>query len=268
MTPVLNREIVAPSVVRLTLCRPERSNAFSLELLQRLSKELDTLSSDRTFRVLILAAAGKNFCGGLDFLEATRSDNDVRRMSTFVIEILAKLRRIPQIVVAAAHGAARAGGAALIVASDLVIAADNLSLGFPEVRRGLEPMLLFPLLRRKLTGTALREFLLTGLPVDAEQARRFGLVHRIVPPGEEARQAEILAEEVLRGESGAVRTAKEIVLAHETALFGPLEDEFVLALESHLASWRSPTAKHGVAAFLEKREPAFESVEYSGAAVR
>jgi len=237
------------------LNRTERSNAFSLELLRQFVDELDSLIVNRTVRVLILAAAGKNFCGGLDFYEATRSDAHL--MPSLVVEILAKFRRLPQIVVAAACGAARGGGAALLAAADFVVAADNLSLGFPEVRRGLEPLLLFPLLRRRLNGAGLREMLIPGLPINAERAAQFALVHRIVPLGEEDRQAETLAEEILRGETAAVRTTKEAILAHETELYGPLEEEFALALESHLVSWQSPAAREGVAAFLEKREPAY-----------
>ena len=258
LTTVLLRESVSPSVVRLTLNRPERSNAFSLELLRQFVEELDSFAVPSTVRGVILTAAGKNFCGGLDFHEAIRSD-DVRLMSLLVVEILAKLRRLPQIVVAVAHGAARGGGAALLLAADFVVAADDLTIGFPEVRRGLEPLLLFPLLRRRCDGGALREMLIPGLPINAEKAERFGLVHRIVPLDEEKRQTETLVEEILRGETVAVRTAKEAIIAHETELYGPLEEEFALALESHLVSWQSPAAREGVAAFLEKREPAFEN---------
>jgi len=254
LSTVLLKEAVSPSIVRLTLNQPERCNVFSTELLQSLSAELDFLAGDGAVRVLILAAAGKNFCGGLDFYEAIRSDDDIRLMSSLVIGILAKLRRLPQVVIAVAHGAARGGGAALLVAADFVVTAADLTLGFPEVRRGLEPLLLFPLLRRKLGGSALRELLLTGLPIDAAKSLQFGLVHRIVPCGEEKGQAEVLADEILQGDAAAVQTAKEVILAHETALYGPLEEEFALALEPHLVSWQSETVQKGVVAFLEKRK--------------
>ena len=254
LSTILLKEAVSPSVVRLTLNRPERCNAFSTELLRALNEELDFLVGDDVVRVLILSAVGKNFCGGLDFYEAVHSDDAVRLMSSLVVGILAKLRRLPQVVIVAAHGAARGGGAALLVAADFVVAADDLTIGFPEVRRGLEPLLLFPLLRRKIGASTLRELLLTGQPIDAAESLRIGLVQRIVPRDEANRQAELLAEEILQGDADAVRTAKEVILAHETALYGPLEEEFALALESHLISWQSEPAQKGIVAFLEKRE--------------
>ena len=254
LSTVLLKEAVSPSVVRLTLNRPERCNAFSTELLRALNEELDFLASDGAVRTLVLSAVGENFCGGLDFYEAVQSDGDVRLMSSLVVEILAKLRRLPQVVIVAAHGAARGGGAALLVAADFVVAADDLTIGFPEVRRGLEPLLLFPLLRRKIGGSALRELLLTGQPIDAAESLRIGLVQRIVPRDEANRQAELLTEEILQGDAAAVRTAKEVILAHETALYGPLEEEFALALEPHLISWQSDAARKGVATFMEKHE--------------
>ncbi len=255
---MLRREAVSASVVRLTLHRPDRCNALSLGLLRSLAEQLESLQSDSSVRVLLLDAEGNNFCGGLDFQEAVQSD-DVRLLSALVAGILVRLRSLPQIVVAAPRGAARAGGAALLAASDIVVAADDLNIAFPEVRRGLEPVLLFPLLRRKLGDSALRDLLFTGLPVSAIRAQQIGLVQRIVPLGSERSEAESLAFEICRGETAAVRTAKELLLAHDTTLYGcSLEDELNLALEAHIKSWHSAAAQRGVAAFLEKRDPAFE----------
>lgn len=251
-------DTISPEIARLTLARPERSNAFSLELLRQFSRRLDEIRTDERVRVLLIQAEGKNFCGGLDLAEASRSGEKARQMPTLVVEVLAKLRRLPQVVLAAAQGAARAGGGALVAVSDLVVAAENFNIAFPEVRRGLEPILLFPLLRRKLSVSALSELLLTGEALSSHRARQLGLVHRIVPDGEEKNAAEEWATKILEGDAAALRTAKELILVQESASAGcSLEEEFRQSLENHLASWHSPSGREGVAAFLEKRTSNF-----------
>ncbi len=247
------------SIVHCQLSRPERSNAFSLDLLREFSRRLDEIRADRSRLVLFISAEGKNFCGGLDLAEASESDENAREMPKLVVEILSKLRRLPQVVVTAVQGAVRAGGAALMAASDLVVAAEDFNVAFPEVKRGLEPVLLFPLLRRKLSASALSELLLTGNPVDAQRARQLGLVHHVVPNGRQQEVALELAEEICRNAPSTIRTAKELILVHETTQAGcSLEEEFEQSLENHILSWHSPAAREGVAAFLEKRPPVFQ----------
>lgn len=238
--------------------RPERSNAFSLALLRELWHRLDDIGGDSEVRILILQAEGKNFCGGLDLAEAAESDEKARIMPKLVVEILAKIRKTPQIVVAAVQGAARAGGGALVAACDLVVASENFNIAFPEVHRGLEPVLLFPLLRRKLSVSALNELLLTAQPIDAVRARQLGLVHHVVDDGRQRDAALELAEKILDADADSLRTAKELIYVHETQLGGcSLEDEFARSYENHVTSWFSASGQEGVAAFLEKRKPNF-----------
>ena len=250
---------VSDESVVLTLNRPERSNALSLELLERFSEHIDEIKANSKLRVVFLKAEGKNFCGGLDLKEAAESEAKARRMPALVVEILSKLRKLPQIVVTVAQGAARAGGGALIAASDLVIVTKNFDIAFPEVRRGLEPILLFPLLRRKLSSSALSELLLTGNSVNAERAKQLGLVHKIVDDGREKDITHEFFHSILNADMNAVRTSKELILVHEISTAGcSLEEEFARSLENHLVSWFSPSGREGVAAFLEKRNPKFE----------
>lgn len=261
-------ERLASEIVQLTLNRPDRSNAFSLELLRHFSAALDEIRDDSQCRILILNAEGKNFCGGLDLREAAVETNSAadatadaagRIMPGLVVDILVKLRRLPQTVIAAVHGAARGGGAALVVASDLVVASEDFNLAFPEIHRGLEPILLFPLLRRKLSGSALSELLLTGQAIDAARARQIGIVHRIVENDREHEAARNLADDLCQADPNSLRTAKELILVNENAAAGcSLEDEFAQSLESHVASWFSASGQEGVRAFLEKRTPKFQ----------
>lgn len=248
----------SPEVARLVLNRPERSNAFSPELLEALAAALDELQTRRDLRVVLLAATGKNFCGGLDLGIAAQSEENAGRLSELVVRCLSRLRQLPQVVIAAAQGAARAGGAALLAVSDLVVADETFHLAFPEIHRGLDPILLFPVLRRRLSVSALSELLLTGQSIDVKRAVQLGLVHQAAPVGRALEYAEVWADEICRSAPDALRTAKELILAHETTAAGcPLEVELAQTLESHLISWRSPSAREGVAAFLEKRPPVF-----------
>lgn len=263
MAACIRFEKVSEKIVRLTLNRPERSNAFSLELLTQFSDALDEIRADSSCRILVLTAEGKNCCGGLDLSEAAQSDEKARKMPALVVDILAKLHRLPQTVIAAVRGAARAGGAALAVATDLVVASDDFNVAFPEIHRGLEPILLFPLLRRKLSGSALSELLLTGQPIDAYRAWQLGIVHRIVQPGHELEVALKLAEDICKADSGALRTAKELILVNENSLAGcSLEEEFAQSLENHVTSWFSASGQEGIRAFLEKRNPNFKTPDF------
>ncbi len=246
------------AVARITLNRPERSNALSPELLEALSEALARLKARLDIRIVLLAAEGKNFCGGLDLTLASESDEKAKAMSMAVVQCLTALRNLPQMVIAVVQGAARAGGGALMVASDIVVAEETCNIAFPEIHRGLDPILLFPLLRRRLSSSALSELILTGQVVDVHRAKELGLVHRVVSAGQGLTQAENLAAGICRSASGPLRTAKELILAQETTAAGyTLEQEFAQTVESHLISWQSAAAREGVAAFLEKRLPGF-----------
>lgn len=243
-------------LLRLTLNRPEKRNAFSFEMLAELHERFDAIRLDSACRIILLSASGNDFCAGIDLKEAMLDDSMAFRMTASIHELLLKIRHLPQIVIASLQGAARGSGAALALACDLVVAADNATLAFPEARRGLEPVLLFPLLRRKLNDSALRELLLTGFPVHASRAQHLGLFHYLAGSTEPAAAAETLAREILRGEPEALRETKRMIIAHENTQFTPsLEEEFRAAREAHARSWRSPEAREGVGAFLEKRLP-------------
>jgi methylglutaconyl-CoA hydratase len=255
--PPILRENLTDEIVLLTLNRPERCNAFSTSLLESLLGTLQEISFDISRRVLILRGAGTIFCGGLD-LRLAATDENPERMATLVSRILIQIRqKMPQIMIAAVHGTACAGGAALTLVADFVIAAEGFKIGFPEVRRGLVPALLFPLLRRKLNDSALRRLLFTGLPLDVTSAKELGIVHAVVPAEELVTTAFDLAKMVCEGNPHAVRSAKYLLCRGDDDRF---EQEMRDAVQVHLQSWRSPEAQEGIRAFLEKRPPQWSGV--------
>ena len=273
MTQLITLTEYSREIVTLTLNRPERCNAFSYELLEQFSDTLNRIERDQQCRIVILRGAGKMFCTGLDLAEAMENTSVelIRKakadehfwleelpfkMASFVSFILIQLRRMPQIIVCAPHGFACGGGGGLVAASDLVVAADDFKIMFPELKRGLKPMLLFPLLRRKLSDAALRQMILTGMPIDAQQAKEFGLVHYIVKPESLDEMALFLAKEVCAGEPETVQFAKKMLQSPENdGDFELFKEEMLAAIEQHTRSWYTVAAKEGVAAFLEKRVP-------------
>lgn len=250
--PVLLSQ-VNPSISVLSLNRPDRCNSFSMPLLESLSEILRELETNRENRVLIITGTGNSFCGGLDLAEASRNAENAKLMTVYVLDILFRIRSSHAVTIAAANGSAYGGGAGIVAACDLVIAGENLKLAFPEVRRGLKPSLLFPLLKRKLSRAAVAELALLGEAIDANRARDLGLVQGVSKPEETLKNAIELAERICLGERKAVEAAKRMIFeAYDTMT---LIDEMLDAIERHHDSWTSPEAMEGISAFLEKRQP-------------
>src|SRR3989440_4289542 len=180
--PVVLVEKQTPQITVLTLNRPERRNALTIELTTELTAAIESAGADPQQRILILRGAGKAFCTGLDLEEATKVEPHVTAET--VARTLLALAQTRLVTIAMVHGAAVAGGAGIMSACDFVIAAERTKIGYPEVRRGLVAGLVMTFLRRQLRERDLRELLLTSELFDAERAREIGLVNRVVPSGE------------------------------------------------------------------------------------
>ena len=238
-------------VVVLTLNRPKRRNALTIALMERLCGQIAELEAADNCRVIVLQGAGPAFCGGLDLAEA-RETEVAEQSAHWVARTLQAISGSSLISIAAAHGAAMAGGAGLMAACDLVVAASDLRVGFPEVRRGLVPALVSTVLCDRCSTAALRELFLLAEPIDAKQARRLGLVNRIVEPSQVLSTALEMADTVLLGAPQAVQDTKQLL----TQLRGlPPDQRLEKALDAHTGARNSAEAKEGLAAFLEKREP-------------
>ena len=238
-------------ITHLILNRPEVRNALNITLLTQLIVELDAVAADPTQRVVILRGAGPCFCAGLDLKEA--ADPAIAHESaTLVGAILAKLVESPAVTIAAAHKAAIAGGAGLIMACDFVVVDPTFKTGFPEVHRGLVAGLVMTLLRRQVAERTARELLILGETIDAERALSVGLVNRIAPEGALEETATELAQKALKGGPGAIALTKKML----NGLWPrPLAEDLQHALDCHMEARSSPEAKEGMAAFREKREP-------------
>jgi len=236
-------------IVWLTLNRPHRRNALNLSLIESLNRAIRSAASDSRCRVLILRGSGKIFCAGLDLHEAADSAAN-HSSAESLARLYRNLVRTPVLTIAAAHGGAYAGGAGLIAACDLAIIADDMLIGYPEVHRGLVPALVSCLLRRDISGRNLRELLLLGRNISAEQAVRIGLANRSVPQDMVNDLAAQLARQACAGAPGAMAQAKSLL-----AELDGIDHQLDVAMEFHLTARDSAEAREGMAAFGQKRPP-------------
>lgn len=248
--PVLvNKPDNATAVV--TLNRPDKRNALTMAMMNSLCQQLELLADESARRIVILRGAGDVFCAGLDLVEA--ADRGLSEQSAqAVARTLQSVMESPLILIAAAHGAAYAGGAGLMCACDFVVAADDLRICFPEVRRGLVPALISAVIREQVGGADLRELLLLAEPIDARRARQLGLVHRVVTPQRLMDESQNVANLVLQGAPDAVRLTKQLLRGVRGARISDLLQQ---GLRLHRRSRGSGEAAEGIRAFQERRDP-------------
>src|SRR5688572_10148750 len=252
--PLIVTEAAEPAVVRITLNRPEKRNALSVALMDELRDAVRVAAGDLRCRVLILCGNGPVFCAGLDLQEVSIAGGP-ERSARALAGVYEAICLSPQITIAAAQGAAMGGGVGLLAACDLVVAADDLRIGFPEVRRGLVAALVTALLRRQLPERVLRELVLLGQTITATDALRQGLVNRVVSSDRLAEETERLAGKVIQGAPVAIARTKSLL---DNLAPRPIASDLVHALRYHLEARDDSEAAEGIAAFLEKREPRWD----------
>jgi methylglutaconyl-CoA hydratase len=242
----------------VTLNRPEKRNALSRELVAELHQALDDLHLERKVRGVIVTGAGQSFCAGMDLAEmlANADHEDPQGQwhadSVRYHELIEKMLRFPKPLVAAVNGAAVAGGAGLVMACDLVVAAREASLGFPEPRRGIVAGMVAPLLAFRIGGARAALLLLTGRVIGAEDAHRFGLFHELVERDKVWARARELVGEVAQCSPDALQMTKRLL--NET-VGEQLLSQLVAGAAVSAASRTTEAAAEGLAAFKEKREP-------------
>jgi enoyl-CoA hydratase/carnithine racemase len=240
-------------IARVTLDRPEKRNALSLELMDELVGVLKALGGRGEIRAIVLEGAGAAFSAGHDLSEMVGRDlSFYQRLFDSCTELMEAIHRVPQPVIAKVHGIATAAGCQLVAACDLAVAADDTRFATPGVKIGLfcsTPMV--PLSRAIGRKRAL-EMLLTGEPISAATALEWGLVNRVVPAPDLDAAVDELVTAISRSSPLTVGIGKE-------AFYEQVElDEHraydltksVMAMNSLAAD-----AQEGICAFLEKRPP-------------
>src|SRR2546430_10804322 len=249
--PTILIEKQTPQVTVLTLNRPERRNALTIELLSELNAAIKIASDQPQERVIILRGAGAAFCTGLDLKEAA-DQTKAHATAEMVANTLITISQTRLITIAAVHGAAVAGGAGIMSACDFVVAAERTRIGYPEVRRGLVAGLVMTFLRRQVSERNMRELLLGSELLYAERAKEIGLVNRVVAQNDLMPEALKFAASVLQGAPGAVAQTKRLI---DELWWRSVKDDVDLALKYHMQARESDEAREGIAAFNEKRKP-------------
>jgi len=239
-----------PQITVVTLNRPERRNALTIELLTELQAAIKVASEQPHQRVLILRGAGAAFCTGLDLKEAA-DHTKAHSTAEMVANTLIAINQTRLITIAAVHGAAVAGGAGIMSACDFVVAAQRTKVGYPEVRRGLVAGLVMTFLRRQVGERNMRELLLGSELISAERAKEIGLVNRVVAGDDVMSEAQKFAESVLQGAPGALAQTKRLI---DELWWRSVKEDVDLALKYHLQARDSDEASEGIAAFHEKRK--------------
>jgi methylglutaconyl-CoA hydratase len=248
--PVVLIEKQTPQITVVTLNRPERRNALTIELLTQLCAAIKITSEQPDERVIILRGAGAAFCTGLDLKEAA-DHTKAHATAEMVANTLIAIGQTRLITIAAVHGAAVAGGAGIMSACDYVVAAQRTKIGYPEVRRGLVAGLVMTFLRRQVGERNMRELLFGSELIEAERAKEIGLVNRVVARDDVMGEAQKFAESVLQGAPGALTQTKRLI---EELWWRSVKEDVDLALKYHLQARESDEAREGIAAFNEKRK--------------
>jgi methylglutaconyl-CoA hydratase len=240
-------------VLRVTLARPERRNAFDAALIADLT---DAFRDVEDARAVVLAGEGASFCAGAD-IDWQRSSIDLSYEEN--VEDAMRLYRMceaidecPAPVVARVHGHALGGGSGLVACADISIAADDAVFGFSEVRLGIIPAVISPFVIAKIGPAAARRWFLTGERFGADVALRIGLVHEVSSAPDEV-VADVV-EALLAGGPEAVRAAKRLTLERPTGIG---------TAKIAAARRTSDEGQEGLRAFLEKRTPAWRSTSSS-----
>jgi len=194
----------------LTLNRPEKKNALSIALLNELSGILRSLAENDRIRCIVTAGAGESYSSGRDLYDMRGQNNRRRgRGEGGVAEIVALMRKLPQVTVASVRGWCLGGGLALINGHDLVVAADTAKFGMPEIIRGSYGATATPSLFH--AGIPFKKAFyisLTGRNLTGIEAERVGLVSQVVPEGELDGYVETLARELASRNGATLDNAK------------------------------------------------------------
>jgi enoyl-CoA hydratase/carnithine racemase len=238
---------------RITLNRPEKRNALSLELMEELIRALESVAADPETRSIVIEGAGPVFSAGHDLSEMVGRDAGFYQQLFDVCTVLMEtIHRVPQPVIAKVHGVATAAGCQLVAACDLAVAADTARFATPGVKIGLFCSTPMVPISRAVGRKRAMEMLLTGEMIDAARALDWGLVNQVAPE-------ESLEDAVVELAGKVARSSPLTVAIGKEAFYAQVDlDEhgaYDLTKSVMTANSLAGDAQEGISAFLEKRAP-------------
>lgn len=236
-------------VLTITLDRPEKRNALSMQLAARLSDTLDEASANPAVGAILLTATGKSFCAGMDLGEMGRVDPaELAQAHERLFTCGTRLRKP---LVAAVHGAALGGGTGLVANAHVVLASPEATFGLTEIRLGLWPFVIYRAVVEAVGERRALELSLSGRTFTAEEAASYGLVHHIHPSEELPSAAASTAKAMAESSPIAIAAGLEYVQGSRSpATAAQLRDQVM----------QSADFREGISAYIEKRPPTWPSI--------
>lgn len=238
--------------------RPEKRNALNRELLAELQQMFEDLHLEKRVRAVVLTGAGTVFCAGMDLGEMleTRGLPNAAELwhsdASAYRDLIEYMLRFPKPIIAAINGPAMAGGAGLLLASDIVVAAEGATFGLPEPLRGIVAGLVAPLLAFRIGGGHAARLLLTAQTIDTAEAHRIGLFHETTKP-------DLLWPRATELATQCAKCAPPALLMTKRMLNETIGESMLIQLGAGAAvsatARTTEEAQEGLTAFVEKREP-------------
>lgn len=246
-------------VATIWMDRPAVHNAFDEALITELHQAVTVLGEDTTVRVVVLGGRGKHFSAGADLnwmRRAAAADETANRADALVFaRMLQALATCPKPTVARVQGAALGGGTGLTAACDMAVASDDAVFATSEVRFGIIPAVISPYVLRAIGPRQALRYFQSAERIDATRALSLGLVHEVCPRDALDTTLDALVHALLQGAPSALHAAKQLVEAVRGQALG---DAVLQDTASRIARQRaSAEGRDGIAAFLDKRPPAW-----------
>jgi methylglutaconyl-CoA hydratase len=229
-------------------------------MIADLQSALDAIEKNHSTRVVILTGAGTCFCAGMD-LEmlaalATQSPTENQEDSRRIARLLRRIWSFPRPMIAAVNGAAYAGGCGIATLCDFTLASPEAKFGYTEVKIGFLPAIVSVFLIRQIGEKRCRDLLLTGRVIGAQEAKEFGLVTEVVPGDRLLDRAKELANELIAASPSSLTRAKHLLTSAAAA---GVDHDLERAIMENARIRCTPDFKEGVASFLEKRKPVWQT---------
>lgn len=242
-------------VATVTLNRPEVNNAYDEALIRGLHDAMDALGGEKRVRVVVLRGAGRHFQAGADLkwirsvaAQSAEANIEASRATAMAVH---RLNRLPLPTVALVQGGCFGGGTGIVAACDIVIAAEDALFSIAETRWGLMAGIIVPQLADAIGVRQVRRYALSGERFGAQEARRIGLAHEVVPAAQLEAAGEKIVQQLLQNAPEANAQTKAVALEFA---WGPVEPAVLERLiAQHAAKRRSAEAVEGLASFAEKR---------------
>src|SRR3954447_8853877 len=244
-------------VATVTLNRPEVNNAYDAGLINGVLAAMDDLGGKPNLRVVVLKGNGKHFQAGADlkWINGVRpksiEENEAVSQATY--EAVQRLNTLPIPTVALVQGGCFGGGTGVISACDVVVAADNALFSITEVRWGLTAAIIIPQLCDAIGVRQVRRYALTGERFGAEEARRIGLVHEVVPLADLENSGAAVVEQLLANGPEALAETKALAMENSFGGMSVEHERYARLVRMHAARRQTQEASEGLASFADKR---------------